>query len=121
MTAREDLIAAFVSAMQDGNWHMTADEDHAKATALVDAVIGEATSELQAKRQEEWDHASEMLADGVKSISYWERKVGRVLALHDRYRDVEAVGDDYSCAHCNQIAGHRTPWPCPTIEALETT
>jgi hypothetical protein len=28
--------------MQDGNWHMTADEDHAKATALVEAAIAEA-------------------------------------------------------------------------------
>lgn len=42
MTARDELHAAFVSAMQDGNWHMTADEDHAKATTMIDAAIAEA-------------------------------------------------------------------------------
>lgn len=42
MTAREELYVAFVAAMQDGNWHMTADEDHVKATAMVDAAIHEA-------------------------------------------------------------------------------
>lgn len=43
----------------------------------------------------------------------------RVRALHQQYRDVYAVGDENSCAHCNQLSGTVIRWPCPTIAALD--
>lgn len=48
------------------------------------------------------------------------QQVARIRALHQQYRDVFAVGDHDSCAHCNQISGAVVPWPCPTITALAT-
>ena len=48
-----------------------------------------------------------------------ERQVQRIRHLHSRYRDAFAVGDNDSCAHCNQLTGEIVPWPCDMIRALD--
>jgi hypothetical protein len=50
LSARDVLLEAFVDAMQDANWHMTAGEDYEKSTALIDAFA----HQLAEQQRAEW-------------------------------------------------------------------
>lgn len=52
MSARDVLIKALVDAMQDANWHMTAEEDHEKAAALIAGALAEHAHELAEKQRD---------------------------------------------------------------------
>lgn len=74
MSAREELRKALVDAMQDANWHMTADEDHAKAKTLIEAFAHELAEQQR----------TEMRAPGRSyDASRWNRCVGMTADLID--------------------------------------
>jgi hypothetical protein len=109
------------------DWHHDTTAAIGGPVADLHAVEGILRQHLETHELIEWVRAVRALRTELDTIEETTvlpalreaGKLDRIRALHSRYRDVYALGDADSCAHCNQISGHRVPWPCPTILAID--
>lgn len=114
MTHPHDGVAASIDATYATPQRRTADTINDDALDRLYAERDELRTRFQNQAQAATELIDQLRTTEEKLVAA-RSTIDRVRALHQRWD--ASPGD---CAHCITGPGNLVPWPCPTIQALDT-